>query len=330
MGVMLKTVDTNKLLKDVLSHFKDGIRTFSTCHKVIDQYYTFMLGNCTDITGYPYSGKTLFLIEILFNLSKTKGFKHLLHLPDSGKPAEVIANLIHKYTGKSFEKKHENVISEDEIIKCYTWISEHFKILEYDKRPTPIEFWEYAETLDVQTACIDSWNYMRHESSGTEYLAEQLSARNEIAERSKKHFFTIIHPRNPNSNDYDKDGILKPPDVFNLMGGSEWNNNGKNIIAIHKENKESLNFDIYVRKTKPRQVGSVGIATLQYDIKKQKYYNMTPSGNLFADYDYAVNEFEIVKGYKENKGMKIYKDENIQSLEDFNDRFDSNSEGFFL
>ena len=156
-----------------------------------------LLGNCTDITGYPYSGKTLFLVEILFNLSKSKGFKHLLHLPDSGKPAEIMANLIHKYTGKSFNKEHQNAIKEEEVIKCFTWISEHFQILKYKQRPNPIEFWEYAESLDIQTASIDSWNYMRHEGKGTDYLAQMLSARNEIAERCGKHFFTIIHPRNP-------------------------------------------------------------------------------------------------------------------------------------
>jgi hypothetical protein len=274
-----------ELQDKVLDYFNTEIDLISTCHEPIDEHYKILQGNCTDITGYPYSGKTLFLIDILFNLSMSKGWKHLLHLPDSGKPAEVIANLIHKYTGKSFNKEHSNAIEEYEILKCIGWITDHFKIYKYGKeRPTPIQFWEYANTLDVQTACIDSWNYMRHESSGTDYLASVLSRRNELAEESGKHYFTVIHPKNPTALDYDKDGILKAPDVFNMMGGSEWNNNGKNIIVVHKESKESFNFDIYFRKIKPRIVGKTGVITLQFDLKKQLFYNIFKGHNEYADF----------------------------------------------
>ena len=73
---------------------------------------------------------------------------------------------------------------------------------------------------------------------------------------------------------YDKDGNLKAPDVYNIMGGSEWNNNGKNIIVVDKESKESINYDIYFRKIKPRIVGGQGVCTLQYDISKQKFYEL--------------------------------------------------------
>lgn len=279
----------DEIQSKVLDYFNTDVELTSTCHAPIDEYYKILLGNCTDITGYPYSGKTLLLVDILFNLSKSKGWKHLLHLPDSGKPAEIIANLIQKHTGKSFNKDHSNAIQEHEIIKSMGWIQDHFKIYKYGKeRPTPIQFWEYANTLDVQTACIDSWNYMRHESSGTDYLASVLSQRNELAEESGKHYFTVIHPKNPTALDYDKNGVLKAPDVFNMMGGSEWNNNGKNIIVVHKESKESLNFDIYFRKIKPRIVGKTGIVTLQFDLKLQRFYNMMNGFSEYANYDETV------------------------------------------
>ncbi|MFB5616608.1 MAG: hypothetical protein ACE5RS_05655, partial [Nitrosopumilus sp.] len=93
--------------------------------------------------------------------------------------------------GKTFDKRYDNVIDESEIIKCITWINEHFKILKSDKRPTPYEFWEYSAKLDVQTAAIDSWNYMKHEKEGTSYLADVLSFRNEFAEKHKLHIISI-------------------------------------------------------------------------------------------------------------------------------------------
>ena len=273
MGKNLNILDENYLQNEVLKYYENDIKLFTTGFNCIDDFYKVIKGNCTDITGYPYSGKTLLLVEFLFNLSQKYQWKHLLHLPDSGKPAEVVAMLIHKLTGKSFNKQHQNAIQEHEIIKAFTWINEHFKILSYEKRPTPVEFWQYSVELQTDTACIDSWNYMRHEGSGTEYLAQTLSERNELAEKHNKHFFTIIHPRNPTQQDYTKDGAIKPPDVFNLMGGSEWNNNGKNIIVVHKEQKESDNYDVYFRKIKPRAVGKTGFVYLKYDIVKQKFYD---------------------------------------------------------
>jgi twinkle protein len=268
----MKYLQLNDLQDRLIKYLKTDIKTYSVGFRDIDEHYKILLGNCTDITGYPYSGKTLFLMEILYNLSEEHGFKHLLHLPDSGKPEEVMALLFQKRTGLTFDKRYSNVIDETTIMKEIHWIDEHFKILDYTKRPSPKEYWDYAAKENFHTASIDSWNYMRHEGEGTKYLADILSYRNEIAEKYNKHFFTIIHPRNPNGHDYDSDGKLKAPDVFNLMGGSEWNNNGKNIVVVHKESKESFNYDIYFRKIKPRIVGKTGFTTLQYDIKNQKFF----------------------------------------------------------
>jgi len=284
--------------KRMVAYLHEEVKLYSVGFPSIDNNYKVLLGNCTDITGYPYSGKTLWLMEILYNLSDQHGMKHLLHLPDSGKPEEVIATLLQKRTGKTFDKRYQNVIDESEIIKNMDWITEHFKILSYNDRPTPKEFWDYSATIDVQTASIDSWNYMKHEKEGTAYLADVLSYRNEKAERIGKHFFTIIHPRNPTGNDYDSEGKLKAPDVHNLMGGSEWNNNGKNIHVVHKDAKESQEYEVYFRKIKPRIVGKTGFDILQYDIAKQKYFKIHGDGlrqfaneERFADVNKTIDSF---------------------------------------
>lgn len=292
----------NRLVK----HLNQDIKLQSIGFNALDDYYKVILGNCTDITGYPYMGKTLLLMEILFNLSYEYGYKHLLHLPDMGKPEEVIAILLQKLTGKTFDKRYENKIDEPTILKNINWIDEHFKILSYEKRPSPIEFWEYAGTLDVQCASIDSWNYMRHDSSGTEYLASQLSTRNELAEKYNKHFFTIIHPKNPTQHDKDANGKVNAPDVYNLMGGSEWNNNGKNIIVLHKESKESMDYDIYFRKIKPRIVGKTGMETMQYDIVRQKFFTADKGTRMYAFGE--KEKFDEVKNVQLNPdaGMKNF------------------------
>ena len=67
---MLDTWNYDELQEEVIKYFNTDVELFSTCHEPLDDFYQVLLGNCTDITGYPYSGKTLFLIDVLFNLSK--------------------------------------------------------------------------------------------------------------------------------------------------------------------------------------------------------------------------------------------------------------------
>jgi len=98
----LKIHNEDHLQSKVISLFNNPIVPLNTGFQITKEYRGYIKGNCTDITGYPYSGKTLFLIEELFNLSEKYGKKHLLHLPDSGKPEEVASMLITKLTGKSF------------------------------------------------------------------------------------------------------------------------------------------------------------------------------------------------------------------------------------
>lgn len=95
----------------------------------LDEHYTMALPGITDITGYPQSGKTEFLIELLLNTSLFYGWKHLLYVPDVGDKNEILANLIHKLSGLTFDKRYSNHISENDVDKNLQWILEHFYII---------------------------------------------------------------------------------------------------------------------------------------------------------------------------------------------------------
>jgi len=291
-----RLVDIDEL-KEEIHNFSNSTedKLYSTGHPALDEFYKVYMGSCTDITGYPYSGKTLLLTEILVNTALNDGFKHLIYLPDSGNPTEIVTQIIHKLTGKTFKKGFKNTISPTVINKGMAKFKEHFQIIDMkkekgSKRITPYELWEYAAESEYDTCTIDSWNYMNHRSdlNKTDYLADVLSYRNELAQNSGKHFFTIVHPRNPVANDYDKDGSLKAPTVHNIMNGSEWNNNGKSIIVVHKEVKEGDNYDIYFRKIKPRAVGKTGDTVIQYDIPKARFFKLRPEGGRVESKQWSI------------------------------------------
>jgi len=171
--------------------------------------YSMRQDSCTDWTGFPQSGKTELLMECLYNTSSFYGWKHLLQVPDIGDSIEIMAILIHKHTGMTFDKKYPNHISILDVWKACDWLFEHFHIMQKtDSKATisPIEFWEYAveykKEHGINTATIDSWKDLRHDYSqhgGTyaQYLSHVLPYRNSISEENNIHFHTVIHPKTP-------------------------------------------------------------------------------------------------------------------------------------
>ena len=118
--------------------------------KSLHEHYSMSLGNCTDWTGFPMSGKTQVLMECLMNTSKFYGWKHLVYFPDVGSNVEIIADLIHKKTGKSFNPLDRNTIEDKEITQAIDWVLEHFKVLtkkDVKAKLTPIQFWDMAVEL---------------------------------------------------------------------------------------------------------------------------------------------------------------------------------------
>jgi hypothetical protein len=247
----------------------------------LDKHYSMQLGNCTDWTGFPMSGKTQVLMECLLNTSKFYGWKHLVYFPDVGNNVEILADLIHKVTGKSFNPLEPNVIKDSEITKSIDWVLAHFKILtkhDVKAKMTPFQFYDYAVELKqkegLHTASIDSWKDLSHpynEYGGyAQYLEVVLPYRNQIAEDNDLHLHTIIHPKLTEK----VNGKRSVPNPYDLKGGSEWFNSGKCMITVHREdlsfNQVSINFN----KIKPRSVGQIGTIELWFDKEKFVYYEL--------------------------------------------------------
>ncbi len=273
---------------ELLNHWEHGGgKTYYIGFPESRPLYQVMKGSCTDITGYPVSGKTQFLKEVLINLSEFWGWKHLIYLPDAGTNVEILSDLIHKFSGKTFQKTfstssgnvHDtpNHITAEEVEKYAPLILENFRLMKTDKLLTPKEYWNFAKDnwkeLGIDSASIDSWNYLKHDLEGysreDKWLEDTLSYRNQLAEETGLHFFTLIHPKNPTKS---KDGKIIMPTEHDIKGGSEWFNNGKSILIVHRESKEQNFADIYVRKAKPRVVGKVGFFTLNFDLETSRYY----------------------------------------------------------
>jgi len=124
---------------------------------------------------------------------------------------------------------------------------------------------------------------MRHDTEGFQredkWLEDTLSFRNELAERSKMHFHTVIHPKSARK---DRDGNTIPPDMHTLKGGSEWGNNGKSIIVVDRDFQSNMS-NIIIVKAKPSIVGIRGACSVGYDIKKGAYFEFVDGVKYSAE-----------------------------------------------
>jgi hypothetical protein len=289
-GKGFKITEHSDVYKELL-HYRENYneRGKYLGFEALDNFYTMQLGNVTDWTGFPMSGKTQVLMELLLNTSKFYGWKHLLYFPDVGNRTEIVADLMHKLTGKTFNPKYDNHIDEVTIQKELNWLLYHFKILtkvDIKAKLTPFEFWDMAVEIKkkegLHTACIDSWKDMSHEYSKygnyATYLEVVLPYRNQIAEDNDLHLHTVIHPKLTEK----ENGIRKAPSPYDLKGGSEWFNSGKCMITVHRESKEDNEVQIIFGKIKPRSIGSIGEARLKFDLKRFVYFDDVDGQRVYA------------------------------------------------
>jgi len=295
--------------ESLLEYHKQGaLRGIYLGFAPLHQHYTMSLPGVTDWTGFPQSGKSEFLLEMLLNATLYKGWKHLLFVPDVGDKNEILDILIHKVSGKTFDKRYinSNYITENEVMHHMQWVCEHFKILvqtDLKAKMTPYEFWDLAaemkKTDGIQTVTIDSWKDMRHgiAPDGTtfgrddKYLEDVLSYRNLMAEHHKMHFHTVIHPT---KTEADKDGSRKAPTPYDLKGGSEWYNNGKCMITVHRVHGSANEVDIMITKAKPKSVAKVGKVTMFFNRTLAKFYYIDENNNDV----YATSKYEELTGNK--------------------------------
>jgi len=305
-------VNVNDLYIDLSAYAKEGaLRGKYLGFPNLHELYTMSKPGVTDWTGFPQSGKTQVLMEALLNTSVFYDWKHLVYFPDVGNPKEIVADLIHKISGKTFDKRFPNHITDMEIAQHIAFVHEHFFILtknDLKAKLTPYEFYdlgvEMKQTHGISTMSVDAWKDLRHDTAGfardDKYLEDVLSYRNAIADEYKLHIHTIIHPKTLKT---DKDGSRKPPTPYDLKGGSEWYNNGRNMITVHRNSGDKNRVEIYVNKIKPRSIGKVGVCELFFDKTKFRYYfdnAGTPT--------YAKKEYEEPKQIEFEQSIEVNDD----------------------
>jgi KaiC/GvpD/RAD55 family RecA-like ATPase len=263
----------------------------------LDVLIKLKLGFPVFIAGQPFHGKSQFVIELIVNLSKLHGYKHFIYFGEAGDPEYILLEIIHAFLGKKYE--HAN---ESERIYAEQFVNEHFIIANTDRDYTIDDFHKLVEEAEkelgikFQTTVFDPINDVIEEVDkfgGREdkYLAHALkkvrvsSKKNNRIDILVNHIADIKIMTNKDGNRY------APPALpTEWAGGKTWHRRAFTMLLVYrlpvflndangqpyKENETH----IYVQKIKPKGLGSLGVARIFWDWKKNQYYSYASSGQL--------------------------------------------------
>lgn len=229
------------------------------------------------VSGYPSRGKTTFVDNMLMNLSKRYGLKHLIASFES-----VIAGHYNSLLEMYCELPIFKIVEQDKANlfgKPFEFIAEHFYRFDINRQWTIDEIIERTELAvrkyGINTLVIDPYNRLNNKIVNNRedlYVGNILSKLSMLAKRLNILVIFVAHPKKPDGE--------KMPNMYSISGSSDWYNMADYGIIVHRErtiDREKLCNEpkIFVEKVKNYFLGnpSGGVISLKYDLARRILVN---------------------------------------------------------
>jgi twinkle protein len=239
---------------------------FSTGYNSLDQIYTVAPAQLTVITGYPSSGKSNFLDQVMVNLGRSSDWKFAI-CSFENQPEIHISRLMEIYTKKRFFEGKDRM-TEDEQKEAFKWVNDHFLFIDTNgEEPSTLDsILERAKVavkrMGVRGLVIDPYNYIeldRKDMTETDAISQMLTRVQKFCKSYDVHTWFIAHPSKIN-----RSGVEQPrPDGMSISGSMAWWAKTDCGITVHR--KEGPVVEIACWKSRYRWVGTQGETTLLYN-----------------------------------------------------------------
>jgi twinkle protein len=248
----------------------------STGYANIDHIYTIAAGQLSVVTGYPSSGKSNFVDQIMVNLGKAHDWKFAI-CSFENQPEIHITRLMELYSEKRFfDGSHR--MNEKEKDDAFKWVQSHFMFLDSETvEPATIEsVIERAKVavqrMGVRGLVIDPYNYIDNKSqqSETEFISGMLTRVQAFAKAYGVHVWFVAHPAKITRSGMD----LPRPDGMAISGSMAWWAKADCGLTIHRTKTNDV--EVAVWKCRYRWVGTQGETTLGYDKVTGSYFEPSP------------------------------------------------------
>ena len=238
---------------------------FSTGYSSVDTIYTVAPGQLTVVTGYPSSGKSNFVDQLMINLARTHDWKFAI-CSFENQPEIHISRLMEIYTKKRFFDGRGRM-NEQERDQAFKFVQDHFLFIDNNgEEPSTLDsILERARVavkrMGVRGLVIDPYNYIdlnKTNSTETEAISNMLTRVQRFCKAHDVHTWFVAHPSKIN-----RSGVEQPrPDGMAISGSMAWWAKADCGVTVHRLEEY---VEIAVWKSRYRWVGTQGETTLLYN-----------------------------------------------------------------
>jgi len=247
--------------------FKQGTgKGESTGYPSLDEIYTVASGQLSVVTGYPSSGKSNFVDQLMVNLAKKSDWKFAI-CSFENQPEIHITRLMEIYTQKRFFDGRDRMaqIEKDEAFK---WVQEHFLFIDSNgEEPSTLDsILERARVavkrMGIRGMVIDPYNYIdmdKKSTTETEAISDMLTRVRKFCMANDVHTWFVAHP-----SKMSRSGNEQPrPDGMSISGSMAWWAKADCGLTVHRGLGSVV--EIAVWKCRYRWVGTQGESSLIYN-----------------------------------------------------------------
>ena len=244
----------------------------STGYSNVDEIYTISQGQLSIVTGYPSSGKSNFVDQLMVNLAKAHDWKFAL-CSFENQPEIHISRLMEIYKEKRFFDG-SNRMTEDEKNEAFEWVESHFMFMDSEgAEPSTIDsILERAKVAVARTGIrglvIDPYNYIENKGGQVEheFISSMLTRMQAFAKAYGVHVWFVAHPSKITRSGMD----LPRPDGMAISGSMAWWAKADCGITVHRTKTNDV--EIAVWKCRFRWVGTQGETSLGYNKTTGTYF----------------------------------------------------------
>ena len=246
----------------------------------VDKHYTVKTKQFTVVTGIPSHGKSSLLDNLFINMAKIHKWKFAIYSPENFPFEEHISKLCELFIGKPFHAGFKNRMTEIELQSALEWLNNHFFFIMPEKDDTTVDdVLELAKISifrdGINGLIIDPWNELEHnrgQMSETDYASKALSKIRKFSRVNDIHTWIVAHPTKLQKD--RKTGDYPVPTPYDISGSAHFRNKADNCLCVHRDftNKTTK---LYIQKIRFKQVGKVGDVELYFDIRNNRYSEVT-------------------------------------------------------
>jgi len=245
----------------------------STGFPSLDELMTLDKGYLSIVTGYPSSGKSEFVDQLLVNCAMLHNWKSLVFSPENYPIAEHARKIIEKHAGDGIRQ-----LDMQSLAASCNWTNNHFAWLypPGEESVTLKDLLELAQTefdsFPFDVLVIDPWNELSHSGQRNQrddqYISACLTLLRRFIRKNNIHCFVVAHPVKPAEK--KPDGSYPVPSLYDISGGATWRNKADYGWCAYRNPTENI-CQVFIQKIKFKQMGRLGKVAFDYDWKSGRF-----------------------------------------------------------